>query len=127
MKAPTVSTSCVSRWVKVNRWLAVFLLLSLWAASSLPPSFGQSSKPKTTVTEKSVRKYMNALAGDEMRGRGSATADELRAAEYIASQLKALKITPAGDNGGYLQSVKFQRRPRGTPANAPATDATTTN
>jgi hypothetical protein len=34
---------------------------------------------------------MSALAGDEMRGRGSATADELRAAEYIASQLKALK------------------------------------
>jgi Zn-dependent M28 family amino/carboxypeptidase len=70
---------------------------------------------------------MTALAGDEMRGRGSATADELRAAEYIASQLKILKIKPAGDNGGYLQTVKFQRRPRGTPANAPATDATTTN
>jgi acetylornithine deacetylase/succinyl-diaminopimelate desuccinylase-like protein len=62
-----------------------------------------------------------------MRGRGSATADELRAAEYIASQLKALRIKPAGDNGGYLQTVKFQRRQRGAPANAPATEATTTN
>src|SRR6266576_247216 len=127
MKSTKVSTICVSRWVKVNHWLAVFLLLSLWAATSLPSSLAQGSRPRTTVTEKSVRKYMNALASDEMRGRGSATADELRAAEYIASQLKALKIKPAGDNGGYLQSVKFQRRPRGTLANAPATEATTTN
>jgi len=31
----------------------------------------------------------------------------LAAAKYIASQLKLLKIEPAGDNGDYLQSVKF--------------------
>lgn len=127
MKTARVSTVRVRGWIKPHRWLPVFLLLSLWAASSVPPALAQGSKAKTTVTEKSVRKYMNALAGDEMRGRGSATADELRAAEYIASQLKILKIKPAGDNGGYLQSVKFQRRPRGAPANAPATEATTTN
>ena len=70
---------------------------------------------------------MSALAGDEMRGRGSATADELRAAQYIAAQLKLLKVQPAGDDGGYLQTVKFQRRPRGGPAGAAATDAVTTN
>src|SRR6476661_5773064 len=98
--------STISRWPKADRWLPVFLLLSLCAAAALPASFAQGGKTPTTVTEKSVRKYMSALAGDEMRGRGSATADELRAAEYIASQLQALKITPAGDNGGYLQTVK---------------------
>src|SRR6185503_10748700 len=92
-----------------------------------PVAHAQNSKSKTTVTEKSVRQYMTALAGDEMRGRGSASPDELRAAEYIAAQLKALKIEPAGDNGGYLQTVKFQRRQRGAPANAPAAEATTTN
>jgi len=121
------SANGISGWVKLNRWLAVFLLLSLWAASSVPPSLAQGPRPRTTVTQKSVRRYMTALASDDMRGRGSATPDELRAAEYIASQLKALKIKPAGDNGGYLQTVKFQRRTRGAPANAPATDATTTN
>src|SRR5213075_2847196 len=87
----------------------------------------QTRNPKSTVTEQSVRKYMTALASDEMRGRGSATADELRAAQYIAAQLKALKINPSGDNGGYLQTVKFLRRQRGAPANAPQTEATTTN
>src|SRR5437868_12305177 len=86
----------------------------------------QGTKSKSTVSEESVRRYMNALASDDMRGRGSATADELRAAQYIASQLKLLKIKPAGDDGGYLQTVKFQRRQRGN-SNAPATEGTTTN
>jgi Zn-dependent M28 family amino/carboxypeptidase len=70
---------------------------------------------------------MTALAGDEMRGRGSATPDELRAAHYIAAQLKLLRIKPAGDDGGYLQTVKFQRRPRGARATAPPAEAATTN
>lgn len=81
---------------------------------------------KASVSQQSVRKYMEALAGDQMRGRGSATTDELAAANYIASRLKLLKIGPAGDDGGYLQTVKFQRRQRGAP-DAPPKDATTTN
>ncbi|MGH9551269.1 MAG: M28 family peptidase, partial [Terriglobales bacterium] len=46
---------------------------------------------------------MEFLASDALRGRGSATADELVAATYVASRLRAYGITPAGDNGGYLQ------------------------
>lgn len=87
----------------------------------------QGTKTATTVTEESVRMYMEALASDGMRGRGSATADELAAAKYIASQLKALKIEPAGDNGDYLQTAKFTRRTRGAPADAPGVALTTTN
>jgi Zn-dependent M28 family amino/carboxypeptidase len=69
---------------------------------------------------------MEALASDEMRGRGSATKDELAAAKYIASQSKLLKIDAAGDDGGYLHTAKFMRRSRGSPDAAP-TEATTTN
>src|SRR5712692_9499248 len=81
-----------------------------------------TQKGKATVSQESVRKYMQALASDEMRGRGSATTDELAAAKYIASQLKLLKIEPAGDDGGYLQSVKLKRQ-RGAP-DAPPQEAT---
>src|SRR6266567_34317 len=111
-----------------HRLLATVVGLSLVCISFAAPAatFAQRAPSKTTVSEESVRKYMNALASDEMRGRGSATADELRAAQYIASQLKLLKIMPAGDDGDYLQTVKFQRRQRGNP-NAPPTEATTTN
>jgi hypothetical protein len=45
------------------------------------------------------------LASDAMQGRGSGTHDELVAAEYLASELRRAGIQPAGDNGGYIQSV----------------------
>ncbi len=104
----------------------LFILVFCAGFSAESSILGQQATSKSTVNEPSVRKYMTALASDEMRGRGSATPDELRAAEYIASQLKLLKIKPAGDDGGYLQTVKFQRRQRGNP-NAPPVEATTTN
>jgi hypothetical protein len=106
------------------------VILMVVAASALgaPSAFrAQGAKTATVVTEQSVRKHMEALASDEMRGRGSATADELAAAKYIAAQLKALKIEPAGDNSDYLQTVKFTRRQRGAPADAPGVEMTTTN
>jgi acetylornithine deacetylase/succinyl-diaminopimelate desuccinylase-like protein len=92
---------------------------------SAPASFAQQAKTKTIVSEQSVRKYMTALAGDEMKGRGSASGDELEAAKYIAAQLKELKIEPAGDDGGYLQTVKFTRRSRRNPEAPPAESVTT--
>ena len=109
--------------------LSRIAILALAAAVLVfaPAVIAQGTKTATTVTEQSVRKYMEALASDDMRGRGSATADELAAAKFIASQFKALKIEPAGDNGDYLQSVKFTRRTRGAPADAPGPELTTTN
>ena len=89
-------------------------------------TIGQAPKAKLTVSQESVRRNMQALASDEMGGRGSATSDELAAAKYIASQLKRNKIEPAGEDGGYLQTVKFTRRRRGAP-DAPPQEATTTN
>lgn len=53
---------------------------------------------------------MEFLASDALRGRGSGTSDELVAATYIASQLRAYGIEPAGDDGGYLQRATLFRR-----------------
>jgi peptidase M28-like protein len=108
------------------RYISVLFLLIVSISVGSVPAKTSAPRTKTTVSEKSVRKHMEALAGDEMRGRGSASADELAAAKYIASQMKLLKIKPAGDDGGYLQNVKFMRRVRGAP-NQPPTEATTTN
>ena len=53
---------------------------------------------------------MQFLASDALRGRGSGTADELAAAKYIASQLHAYGVEPAGDDGGYVQQAAIVRR-----------------
>jgi aminopeptidase YwaD len=56
-----------------------------------------------------IRAHMEFLASDALRGRGSATADELIAATYAASQLRAYAIAPAGDNGSYIQRAVLQQ------------------
>ncbi len=53
---------------------------------------------------------MEFLASDALRGRGSGTADELVAATYIAAQLHAYGLTPAGDKGTYIQKVTIVKR-----------------
>ena len=56
-----------------------------------------------------IRAHMEFLASDALRGRGSGTADELIAATYAASQLRAYGIAPAGDNGSYVQRAVLQQ------------------
>ena len=112
--------------IRLQKLLALLILCAVVFGFAPSTGVAQKAKPKSTVSEQSVRKYMAVLASDEMRGRGSASPDELKAAEYIASQLKLLKIEPAGDNGGYLQTVKFTRRSRRNP-DAPPVEAVTTN
>ena len=81
-----------------------------------------------------IRAHMEFLASDALRGRGSATADELVAATYVASELRAYGIAPAGDDGGYLQrggAAASQNSPRlhksPSPNPAPAEKSVTWN
>lgn len=55
---------------------------------------------------------MEFLASDALNGRGSGTHDELVAATYLAAELRRIGITPAGDNGGYIQDAVMDQRAR---------------
>jgi hypothetical protein len=65
-----------------------------------------AAKPK--VCAACVQANMAHLAGAEARGRACGTADERRAAEFIAERLKAYGVAPAAPGGGYLQPVAFR-------------------
>jgi hypothetical protein len=57
------------------------------------------------------------LSGDTMEGRDTGSAAYLRAAEYVAKRFKAAGLQPAGENGGYFQSVSMHEisvMPEGT-------------
>ena len=56
-----------------------------------------------------TRMLLTALAHDSMEGRRVATAGEARAARFIAAQLRALGIEPAGDNNSYFQRLPLAR------------------
>jgi hypothetical protein len=46
-----------------------------------------------------------ALSDDSMEGRDTGSAAYQRAAEYVANRFKAAGLAPAGENGGYFQTV----------------------
>ena len=52
---------------------------------------------------------MFALAGDHFRGREGGTLDELKASVWLADQIRAIGMQPAGDDGTYFQWFNLQR------------------
>jgi Zn-dependent M28 family amino/carboxypeptidase len=82
--------------LRTRRLLAVLVLCFSLAGA------GQDGHNNTL---NSIHNELESLASDAMQGRGSGTQDELRAATYLASELKRFGIIPAGDNGGYIQNV----------------------
>lgn len=79
--------------------------------------FGQNADPSSHaqtssahVCARCVRAHMDFLASDALRGRGSGTHDEWVAATYIGSELEQYGVTPAAENGSYLQDVTISKR-----------------
>jgi hypothetical protein len=66
-----------------------------------------------------VKAHISFLASDDLNGRGTGTADEKKAAEYIAKQFAEIKLQPKGEKGTYLQGYEFTE-----PANPHATTDT---
>ncbi len=90
--------------------------LRLFVAIAVLPTcgFGQPSKTPAksspAVCALCIRKNMQGLASDAMRGRGSATVDEETAAKYVAGKLQAYGVQPADEDNGYLQRAAVVKR-----------------
>lgn len=52
-----------------------------------------------------IRAHIQYLASDELEGRGVGTRGEQLATNYLATQLRAEGVAPAGDGGTYFQNV----------------------
>src|SRR5258706_12752460 len=78
----------------------LFLVIaSVFTAQVVTPRVARAGQTPAIVSQASVRKHMEALAGDEMRGRGRAPAEGLLPAKYIAPQLKLLNMDAARGKG----------------------------
>ncbi|QJW89211.1 M28 family peptidase [Spirosoma taeanense] len=69
----------------------------------------QSGNALSSITESDVKRDLFALGGDHFRGREAGTLDELKASVWIAEQLRAMGLEPAGDDGTYFQFFHIQR------------------
>ena len=75
--------------------------LLLLAAASTLLTFAQN----VHLSGEKMRTDVKYLADDKLEGRGVGTNGEKLATDYLASQLKAAGVRPAGDNGSYFQRV----------------------
>ncbi|WP_336972746.1 M28 family metallopeptidase [Sphingobium aromaticiconvertens] len=75
--------------------LAGFLSGSALALAAPAPSFDIAR----------VRADIQTLSSDAFEGRGPATAGEKKTIDYIAAQMKAAGVKPAGDKSSYFQNV----------------------
>ena len=54
---------------------------------------------QSTISEKNLNKHVYFLASDKLKGRGTGTPEEAKAAKYIAKQFKKAGLSPKGKNG----------------------------
>ena len=83
------------------------------ACASRSPEPGRAPVAASTdfVREADVIRILSALAHDSMEGRLTGTPGANRAAAFIAAEMKAIGLTPAGDSA-YHQRVPFAATPR---------------
>ncbi len=73
----------------------------------VPVCAGLAQSSRADITADDLRIHVRYLASDELEGRGSGTAGNRKAAEYIAAELKRYGVKPAGTDGGYFQPFSF--------------------
>lgn len=73
-------------------------------APAVPATVGQSFED---FNASAIRAHTKYLSSDLLEGRGPGTRGDALATSYIATQLEALGLAPAGDNGTYFQKVSL--------------------
>jgi hypothetical protein len=106
--------------------LAITLLSStafVWqgsvASAKQQTGAATATKPATTLSEaekkatarvklESIREITTKLASKEFEGRGTGQPGADKAAAYLADRFAKFGLKPAGENGTYLQQIKFK-------------------
>ena len=101
----------------------LFSSATAWQGSATAPAKTKAAPAKTkaapalTAAERkasarikleTIREVTTKLSSPEFEGRGTAQPGGDRAAQFLADRFKALGLKPAGENGTYLQSIKFK-------------------
>ncbi|MCL6698657.1 M20/M25/M40 family metallo-hydrolase [Sphingomonas sp. NSE70-1] len=91
------------------RFLAAALLVVAATATAQPSATAEQDSARR------VRADVEFLSSDALEGRDMAARGYTIAADYVASQFRAIGLTPAGDNGGWFQQVPFRRASHAKP------------
>lgn len=80
-----------------------FLFLPLLALVSIV------SAQNISIPENKLKEHVSFLASDKLKGRGTGSPEEKKAAKYIAKQFKKIGLAPKGDNNTYFSAFTFKK------------------
>lgn len=85
-----------------NRAIPVLLLLGVLTQAS-PVIPADVKKAAERITAENLKRDLDYLSSDELQGRNTPSPGYDRAGAYIVARLEKAGLSPAGDNGTYLQ------------------------
>lgn len=96
--------------------LSLFSSAAAWQGSAAAPAKTKAAptlsaaerKASAQIKLETIREVTAKLSSPEFEGRGTGQPGGERAAQYLADRFKALGLKPAGENGTYLQPIKFK-------------------
>src|SRR3984893_19051936 len=87
---------------------ALILIALLGETLTVHADKDAADEASTTIRPEAIRADMRFLADDLLEGRGAGTRGHEIAAKFMPSELEAMGLEPAGDNGSYFQSVPLR-------------------
>jgi Zn-dependent M28 family amino/carboxypeptidase len=85
--------------------LALLLAAACAPAPVAPPSAPPAGPAESEINATSLTAHIRMLSSDLFEGRAPSTRGGRLAEEYLATQMAALGLQPAGDNGTFFQQV----------------------
>ena len=95
-----------------GRWMllgAMLLPAQIGAQAALPLKHAPA-RTQTSISTADLMTRVYQYADDSMMGRAAGTEYNLKATAYIESEVRRLKLVPAGDSGTYFQNVPLVTR-----------------
>ena len=83
----------------VQRWAGAFVVVAASAVAAAGGGIG-------AIKSQDLREWLSYVASDELQGRATYSSGIGLAAAYIEGHLRGWGVKPAGDHGGYLQTVR---------------------
>jgi hypothetical protein len=90
----------------VNLRRAGLPALALAALLAVVPTQAASSGGTASFDPRDLREWLSYIASDDLQGRAVFSSGLGLAASYLEARLREWGVTPAGDNGSFLQTVK---------------------
>jgi hypothetical protein len=73
------------------------------------PTALRAQRGAMTVSADTLRAHLFAIADDSMGGRGTGSLGDEKAADWVAAAFARYGLAPAGENGGFFQTVPLWR------------------